>query len=120
MYLIQQITTDPLQQQTLILPNGNSTTIQLYFIPMQYGWFITSLVYGSFTLQGLRIVANPNMLRQFKNQIPFGLACYPNANGLGRDPSQQQDFSSGAFSLYLLDQAEVAQYEEILSGNVNG
>lgn len=117
MFIIQQVTQDPLQKQTLILPDGTSLTLTIYFVPMQYGWFITSLVYGSFTLTGLRITVSPNMLRQFKNQIPFGLACYANASGLGREPSQQEDFSSSAFSLYLLDQAEVAQYEEILMGN---
>jgi hypothetical protein len=117
MYLIQQVTSDANQKQTLILPDGTSLTLTIYFIPLQYGWFITSLVYGNFTLNGLRITVNPNMLRQFKNQIPFGLACY--ANGNSREPSQQKDFSSGAFSLYILDAAEVAQYEEILAGNVN-
>jgi hypothetical protein len=115
MYLVQQVTSDPLQVQTLILPDGSSLNMTTYFIPLQYGWFITSLVYGSFTLNGLRITVSPNMLRQFKNQIPFGLACY--SNGAAREPSQQQDFSSNAFSLYILDAAEVAQYEQVLMGN---
>lgn len=117
MYLIQQVTQDPLQKQTLILPDGTSLTLTIYFVPMQYGWFITSLVYGNFTLNGLRITVSPNMLRQFKNQIPFGLACYANPSGKGREPSQQEDFSSNAFTLYLLDQVEVNEYEEILMGN---
>lgn len=114
MYLIQQVTDQALQTQTLILPDGTSLQLTIYFIPMQYGWFITSLVYGGFTLQGLRITVNPNMLRQFKNQIPFGLACY--SNGQVREPTQQEDFQSGAFSLYILASAEVTQYEQILAG----
>jgi hypothetical protein len=118
MFIIQQITRDPLQKQTLILPDGTSLSMTIYFMPMQYGWFITSLIYKSFTLNGLRITVSPNMLRQFKNQIPFGLACY--ANSEKREPTQQQDFSSGAFSLFLLDRSEVTAFEEILSGNVNG
>jgi hypothetical protein len=115
MYLIQQVTSDPVQKQTLILPNGNTLTMQMYFVPMQYGWFISQMVYGTFTLNSLRITVSPNMLRQFKNQIPFGLACY--ANGVVREPSQQQDFSSNAFSLYILSAAEVIEYEELLAGN---
>lgn len=119
MYLIQNLTQDALQTQTIVLPNTNGTsmTLTIYFIPMQYGWFITDLTYGGFVLNGLRITVSPNMLYQFRNQIPFGLACY--CNGQSREPTQSQDFSSGAFSLYVLSQAEVAQYAEILSGNIN-
>lgn len=114
MFIIQQITSDPLQKQTLILTDGTSLQLTLYFRPLQYGWFINELVYQNFTLQGLRLTVSPNMLRQFKNQIPFGLGCF--ANNVSREPSQQQDFSSGAFSLYILSKAEVAQYENTLAG----
>jgi hypothetical protein len=111
MYLIQQITDDPLQKQTLILPNGISLSLTISFAPMQYCWFVVSLVYGSFTLNGLQITNSPNMLHQFKNQIPFGLACFSTNN---REPSQQEDFASGASQLYLLSAAEVAQYAGLL------
>lgn len=120
MYLIQQITSDPLQEQTLILPTlGTSISLSMYYVPLQYGWFIPELSYQNFNLNGLRITVSPNMLHQFRNQIPFGLACYGN-NGVTREPTQQQDFSSGAFSLYLLSAAEVAQYAQVLAGNLNG
>lgn len=118
MYIIQQITDDAFQEQNLILPDGTSLTLQMRFVPMQFGWVITSLVYGAFTLTGLRITVSPNMLRQFKNEIPFGLACYANAQN-NREPTQQEDFSSNNFSMYLLDETEVQAYEEILSGNAN-
>lgn len=111
MYLIQQITDDPFQQQTLILPDGSSLSLTISFIPMQYGWFITSLAYQTFVLQGLRICNSPNMLYQFQNQIPFGLACFSTQN---REPSQQEDFSSGASLLYILSAAEVAEYTELI------
>ena len=110
MFLIQQITNSSLQTQTLILPNGNQTTLQFQFVPMQYGWFF-NLTYNSFILNGVRIVNNPNILLPFQNQIPFGLACYSTNN---REPTQQQDFSSGASQLYILDQSEVQQYYKFL------
>lgn len=111
MLLIQQITNDPLQQQTLVLADGTQLLIQLYFRPMQYGWFFNQITYGAFQLQGLRITNNPNMLLQWRNLIPFGLACYSTAM---REPSQQDDFASGASKLYLLSAAEVVQYTEFL------
>ena len=113
MYIIQQITNDPKQSQILILPDGSLLTLQIYFSQMQQGWFITNLTYGTFTINGLRITNIPNMLNQFRNQIPFGLACFTTAS---REPSLQEDFSSGNSILYILDQTEVAQYASILSG----
>lgn len=114
MILINQVTADSLQQQTLILPDGTSFSLTINFVPMQLGWFITNLSYpaNNFILQGVRIVNSPNMLNQFQNQIPFGLACFTNQN---REPSQQQDFSSGASQLFILTADEVTQYQELLN-----
>jgi len=109
---IQQITADTLQTQKLILNDGTTVQITLCFKPMQYGWFLQELVYGNFVLQGTRIFVSPNMLHQFKNQIPFGIACFSTAS---REPSLQEDFSSGAANLYVLTKDEVAAYSEYLS-----
>jgi hypothetical protein len=113
MYPIQNITSDPSQERIIVLPDGTFFDFTMYYSDQQYGWFITNMTYGSFTLNGLRITNNPNMLRQFKNQIAFGLACFTDGN---REPTQIQDFSSGAASLYMLDSSEVQQYEEFLIG----
>ena len=113
MLLISQVTNDPLQQQTLILPDGSSIFLQLYFRPLQYGWFINTLTYKTFTINGLRITNSPNMLYQFRNKLPFGLACFSSGN---REPSQQNDFSSGASQLYILTAAELVT----LAGYING
>lgn len=115
MYQIKQITNDPLQKQTLILPDGTSLELVLYFIPMQYAWVIQSLTYGEFVLNGVRVCNSPNMLYQFKNQIPFGIACFSTN---AREPSQQDDFTSGASTLFILTAAEVEEYAEILSGQI--
>lgn len=111
MLQIQQITANPLQRQSLILPDGSTVDLTLYFRPMQFGWFAEEIVRGSFTLQGLRITNSPNMLHQWRNVIPFGLACFSAAS---REPSQVQDFSSGASQLYLLTAAETAEYARFL------
>lgn len=101
------------QSQTLILTDGTSLVLNLSFSPQQAGWFITSLTYGAFELNGVRITNSPNMLHQFRNQLPFGIACFSTDD---REPQFQQDFSSGASILYLLTKAEVNQYEEFVSG----
>lgn len=113
MNLIQQITSDPLQKQTIILADGSPLTITVSFRPMQFGWFFEEITWGDVTIEGMRICVSPNMLRQFKNLIPFGIACFSAGN---REPTQQDDFSSGAASLYVLSEADVQAYEDILSG----
>lgn len=113
MFLIQQVINTPLQRQNLILSDGSFLTLTIRFVPLQYGWFIDSLTYQDFTLNGMRIVNSPNMLHQYRNKIPFGLACYSTAN---REPSQQNDFISGASQLYILSEAETLAFTRLLEG----
>ncbi len=115
MLRITSVTNDPYQKQTLFLPNGKTLTMFLYFRPMQYGWFIPELTYEGFTAKGIRITNSPNILFQFMNQIPFGLACFSKDN---REPTLQDDFSSGASVLYLLTEEECQEYLEFVRGQV--
>jgi hypothetical protein len=112
MLLVQGLTADPLQKMRLVLPDGSALSLTIYFVPMQLSWFITNLTYGEFSLNGLRISTNPNLLFQYMNQIPFGLACYTTAL---RDPQLQRDFQSGASRLFLLTAEECTAYAELLS-----
>jgi hypothetical protein len=114
MYNVQQITTNAKQIQTLKLPDGTAITISLEYKAMQYGWFLTSLVYGNFEVKNLRIVTSPDLLYQWKNKIPFGLACTSTGNF---EPVAQEDFSSGRCKMYILTSSEVAAYEDYLNGN---
>lgn len=113
MLQIQRITSNPLQTQTIALPDGTSFSFTMYFMPMQLGWFFTDITYGDFVLKGLRITNNPNMLFQFQNKIPFGLACFTKGN---REPSLQEDFSSGESKLYILTEEECEEYDDYVRG----
>jgi hypothetical protein len=116
MLRIDQISQDPFQRQTLVLPDGTSFTMTLYFSLLQYGWFIRELNYlDDFTIRNFRVCTLPNILRQFKNIIPFGIACFVEGN---REPTQRQDFSSGAARLFILTETEVQEYEAFLSAKV--
>jgi len=115
MYQIQQITSDSFQKQKLILADGSVVGFTIQFKPMQLGWFVTELTYGNFILRGMRITNNPNLLYQWRNVLPFGLACFSTDD---REPSQSQDFSSLASIMYILSAAEVAHYSDVLSGKI--
>lgn len=111
MLLIQRVTLNALQAQTLVLDDGTSFSITMYYRPLQQGWFLDSLIYGDFEVRGIRIVNSPNMLQQWRNKLPFGLACFTEGN---REPTLQEDFSTRAAKLYVLTAAEVAEYQEYL------
>ncbi len=109
------LTTNPLQSQTLVLDDGTAFTLTIYFRPMQQGWFINNLTYGSFVLKGVRITNSPNILYQWQNKLPFGLGCFSVDN---REPSLQEDLSSGATSLNILDQADVLEFGAYIRAGV--
>ena len=115
MFEVRQITSDSKQSRRLVLPDGTFIDFTMTFVPMQFGWFITTMTYNGFTINGLRIVVSPNMLYQYKNKLPFGLSCFSKES---REPSLLQDFSSGNAKLYVLTQSEVQQYSDVLSGKV--
>ena len=114
MIQITQLTADPSQHQTFVLPDGTQIDITIQYKDRVLGWFITNLTYGSFTITNYRIVNSPNMLYQFKNQIPFGLQCLTTD---GQEITTIQDFELGRASLFILTAAEVQQYAEFLSGS---
>lgn len=113
MLRIQQITQDPLQKQSVALNDGTLVNLTLYYMPLQFGWFIRELSWETFITHNIRVTNSPNILHQFRNQIPFGLACFTTAQ---REPTQQEDFSSQAANLYILTEDEVDEYVRFLSG----
>lgn len=115
MLRIEQITADPKQRRTVLLPSGETIEFQMSFVPMQYCWMIDFLTYKDFTLNTMIISNQVNMLQSYKNQLPFGLGCFSTSD---REPSLVEDFLSGASSLYILTEEDVDYYSGVLSGEV--
>ena len=113
MKIIDGISDSAYQQQRVNLSDGSSFVLTIRYIPQQAGWFIESLTYNTFTLNGFRISTSPNMLHQYRNVIPFGLACITPDNF---EPTQQKDFLSGYAKFCLLSEDEVTDLEGIYSG----
>lgn len=113
MYQVTTITSDPLQQQVLVLPDGSLLTFTMRYAPQVYGWFM-SFTYGDFVINNVRITVSPNILHQFRNQLPFGINCF--SASVSREPTQQQDFSSQLFQLNIIDATEVQEFADYLSG----
>lgn len=100
------------QTTTLQLPDGTTANLTLIFNATAERW-VVNLVYGDLTINGLGLCCSPNSLRQWKNILPFGLACTTNDQ---TDPFTIDDFSEERVRLFLLDEDEVALMETQIFG----
>ena len=110
---ITGITANAKQTLTLVLPNGGQATLYLEYMEGQQGWFY-SISYGTWSATYRRLVVTANMLRGFRNIIPFGLGIMTTD---GYETLFINDFVNGRASLFLLDQDDVNTFEGILSVN---
>jgi len=105
------LTDSAAQTFNLVLDDGTIATMNLYFRPNQLAWFY-DISYNAnnttFTAAGRQVVTSPNMVRQFRNQIPFGLAVTYQSNG---EPTGQEDWVNGNATMYLLNQVDVGMVE---------
>lgn len=115
LFEVPSLTNTPAQKQNLVLVDGTQVVVSMRYVSLQVGWYLQTISYAGtlFELHGVRIVNSPNFLHQYRNKIPFGLAC---DSPSGREPTLIDDFASGASVLYILDTEDVANFTRLLSG----
>lgn len=107
MLYINKITNNASQQLTLTGITGITINMMLEFFPRINQW-VMGITYLDQSIQGISLVAAPNLLRQWKNVLPFGISCIcPD----GLDPYQVTDFANQRALLFLLNAADVEQVE---------
>lgn len=110
MKYIDRINASAKQRFTLAtIDEGQTITCELTYLTTQRNWVI-DVSWQEFTLKGISLGLSPNLLRQWKNVIPFGFALL---SVDGFDPYYLQDFSSGRCKLYLLSRAEIEEIEQL-------
>lgn len=103
---------DAKQHLSAILDGYSAVSIYVEYKPQQYGWFL-DLSWGSFSVNSLRLTTSPNILRQFKNILPFGIG----VSGVGgAEPVNITDWSTGTCGFYILDSVDVANMEALIGG----
>ncbi len=112
MRILNKIASSGSQQLFLTGNPGQRITMNLRYLPSQKLWSM-DVQYLDFILQGILVMASPNMLQNYKNIIPFGIAC-STVNGL--DPYYIDDFTAQRASLFLLSAADVSAIEEAYFG----
>ena len=108
MKIIQGITDAPNQQMDVLIEGGTVATLTLYYREQQQAWFYDINWNGNFICSGRQVVVHPNMLRQFRNLIPFGLAAFSPSN---LEPLSQNAFADGTGTLVLLNATDVTNAE---------
>lgn len=110
MYRLTTISEEPNQNLIFQLDDGTSLSCTLSYYRGQRGWFY-SIQYGELLLNSRRIVTSLNMLRQFRDIIPFGLACLTTD---GLEPIFKNDFKSGRAALFFLNEEDIERVEYLI------
>lgn len=112
MIKLTEVTNDYIQKLEPVLDTGETFELKLQFIEQQRQWWF-SITYQDFTVINSTLTASPNILRKYKNIIPFGISCISTDQG---DPYFKDDFSSGRIALYALNKSEVQFVETDVIG----
>ncbi len=111
---ITGLTTQAAQNSFVLLEDGSRVELTLFYRPQQLGWFYNLRWPGNealavpFAINGHRLVASPNILRQYRRLIPFGLMMFTIDN---LEPMGRTCFVDGTADLILLNQADVLELE---------
>ena len=107
MKLVTGLSTNPNQLFRVPLDDGSIVKLTIKYKSRPGAWFL-DVEYKSFTLRGKKLFNSLNVLRQYKNIIPFGLnVVCPE----GTEPILINDFSSGRCTLNVLTASEVEELE---------
>ena len=112
MLKIETISQDPIQDIVITLETGEQVLTRLRYLPTIKRW-IMNLTYGTKTINGIMLCVHPNLLKQFKSSIPFGIAIKSKFN---LDPTEVDDFANGNTTFYILNATEVKQVNDYIFG----
>ncbi len=104
---ITNLSDDPDQITNAILWDGTIATLEFIYGPNTQRWYM-NVTHPLLTLNLVNLCTGPNILRDFRNKMNWGLAC---ASKDGCDPFSIEDFISGRISIYTLSAADVALVE---------
>lgn len=94
------------------LEDGSIINLELKYFPAIQRWII-NVTHETFTVNGINLCSSFNILRQWKNVIPFGIACLTIDTA---DPIFIDDFISGRASIFILNEEEIQLFEDYVYG----
>lgn len=100
------------QLKTFTIDDGTAITLKFRFLPTQSLW-ILDVEIESTVINGISVVNSPNLLRGYRNIIPFGMMV---VSLDGYDPHFIDDFENDRSEVFILSAAEVAAVEAGYNG----
>lgn len=123
---ITNISDAPDQILNLILDDGSLAVMELVFRPAIQRWSMNiiwpapaqgqAIPAGTFVANNINMCVGANLLRQWRNLIPFGVTC---TSLNGADPFDIKDFLNGRVQLYVLNASDVLLAETVVAEAVS-
>lgn len=110
MQIITQITNKPTQTMQLVLDTKELVQFNLRFMPTQMSWFC-DVIYNDISIYGLKVALFPNLLRHFRNMLPFGIGFAADDHV---EPYSIEDFVNNRVRMFLLTKQEVEEVESVI------
>lgn len=107
MYKLTNLGNEARQELTMILDDGVRIVFTFEYRANQLGWFF-GFKYGENDYQNIRLTTSYNILRAYRNWLPFGLRC---DTADDEEPMGIDDFITGYATVYLLSQTDVQAIE---------
>lgn len=109
MQIATSFTSSYKQFHELVLENNETADFHIRYCARMLSWYF-DISYGETTINNVKVVLHPNILRQFKNVLPFGLMFFTD-NGSPVEPFQVTDLQTGRVKMAILNEEEVQQVE---------
>ena len=109
MIQITQLTNDAKQQFNMAIAGYDTAGVYLEYKPLQYGWFMY-LAWGNFSLNCERVSTSPNLLRPWKDVLPFGIMIMDVSGQHGIDPIFIDSWVK-THQFWMLEQADLSTIE---------
>lgn len=107
MYKINSLGSEPRQKITVLLNNNSQIPLTFEYRANQLGWFF-GFEYNGQTYSNIRLTTSYNILRAYRNWLPFGIMCLTND---GLEPMDITDFVTGYATIYVLTPDDITTIE---------
>ena len=107
MYKINSLGNEPKQKLTVMINDRERVVLTFEYKANQIGWFF-GFEYGDINYQNIRLTTAYNILRAYRNWLPFGVRC-DTQDGL--EPMDLEDFVTGYAAVYILTSDDVINTE---------
>ncbi len=107
MYQLTQLGSEAKQEITMLLSDTTRIVFTFEYKSNQMGWFF-GFTYNDENYTNIRLTTCYNILRAYRNWLPFGLRCDTQDGG---EPMSINDFSNNYATVYLLEKEDIEAIE---------